>query len=288
MQDTTLVIMAAGLGSRFGKGIKQLEPIGPNDEIIMDYSIQHAIEAGFTKVVFVIRKDIEQDFEEKIGRRIKEKIKTEYVFQETEDIPEKFKKKYKNRTKPWGTGQAILCCKDVVNEPFLVINADDYYGKQSFELAYKELTSEEKKDNQIEMIGFILKNTLSENGGVTRGVCEVNKEGMLEKITETKNILKHSSKIMSEEKILDENLIVSMNMWCLYPSFFNTLEKMFDEFLKENIEDDNSNEYLLPIIIEELLKKKGISVKVLNSSEKWFGLTYSEDKEAAKNAVKNL
>ena len=168
MNKATLVVMAAGIGSRFGGGIKQLEPVGPKGEIIMDYSIYDAIQAGFDKVVFVIRKDLEEDFRRIIGDRIEKKIKVEYAFQEVDDIPAEYKEKFAGRTKPWGTGQAILCCKDVVKEPFLVINADDYYGKEAYVEAFRELTKEEEKSDkmQISMVGFVLKNTLSENGGV--------------------------------------------------------------------------------------------------------------------------
>lgn len=175
MAKATLVIMAAGIGSRFGGGIKQLEPVGPNGEIIMDYSIYDAMEAGFDKVVFVIRKDLEKDFKEVIGNRIEKVVEVAYAYQEISDIPEEFKGKYADRAKPWGTGQAILCCKDVVSEPFLVINADDYYGKEAYVEAYNHLIQEQERNDklQVSMVGFVLGNTLSENGGVTRGICKV-------------------------------------------------------------------------------------------------------------------
>ena len=189
MSRATLVIMAAGIGSRFGGGIKQLAPIGPNGEIIMDYSVYDAIEAGFDKVVFVIRKDLEKDFKEVIGNRIAQKVEVAYAYQEVSDIPAEYAEKFVGRTKPWGTGQAILCCKDVVSEPFLVINADDYYGKSAFKEAYSYLTSIPSADKiQVCMVGFVLKNTLSENGGVTRGICRVDENGMLQEIIETHNI----------------------------------------------------------------------------------------------------
>ena len=174
MTKATLVIMAAGIGSRFGCGIKQLETMGPNGEIIMDYSIYDAKEAGFEKVVFVIRKDLEEDFREVIGKRIEEKIEVEYVFQELDKIPEAYKDAFPDRKKPWGTGQAVLCCKEVVDGPFLVINADDYYGKEAFVQAYRYLMKEEKDSErlQIAMVGFVLGNTLSDHGSVTRGVCK--------------------------------------------------------------------------------------------------------------------
>ena len=180
MGRATLVIMAAGIGSRFGGGIKQLEPIGPNGEIIMDYSIYDALDAGFDKVVFVIRKDLEKDFKAIIGERIEKITEVDYAYQEVTDIPDRYKERFAGRTKPWGTGQAILCCREVVNTPFLVINADDYYGKEAFVKAYRYLTTPVEADKiQACMVSFVLKNTLSDNGGVTRGVCHVREDGYL-------------------------------------------------------------------------------------------------------------
>lgn len=295
MGKATLVVMAAGIGSRFGGGIKQLEPVGPNGEIIMDYSIKDAMAAGFDKVVFVIRKDLEKDFKEIIGNRIEKQVEVAYAFQELDDIPETFKETFKERTKPWGTGQAILCCKDVVKEPFLVINADDYYGKQAYKEAYNELTSEQIIQNgklQVSMVGFVLKNTLSENGGVTRGVCKVGQDQMLEKIVETHNIVKDGAKakVITEggEKYIDVDSPVSMNMWGLQPDFFDVLESGFYKFLKELDASDLKTEYLLPTIIGGLLKEDMIQVKVLESQDKWFGVTYKEDKESVVQAIKEL
>lgn len=224
MSRATLVIMAAGIGSRFGGGIKQLAPIGPNGEIIMDYSVYDAIEAGFDKVVFVIRKDLEKDFKEVIGNRIAQKVEVAYAYQEVSDIPAEYAEKFVGRTKPWGTGQAILCCKDVVSEPFLVINADDYYGKSAFKEAYSYLTSIPSADKiQVCMVGFVLKNTLSENGGVTRGICRVDENGMLQEIIETHNIEKDGDKAVVREGDIeteyDADSPVSMNMWGLTPEF---------------------------------------------------------------------
>ena len=295
MGKATLVIMAAGIGSRFGDGIKQLEPVGPNGEIIMDYSIKDAMAAGFDKVVFVIRKDLEKDFKEVIGNRIEKIIDVAYAYQELRDIPEEFRERFKERTKPWGTGQAILCCKDVVKEPFLVINADDYYGKEAYVKAYNELTSNQNNQNgklQVSMVGFVLKNTLSENGGVTRGVCKVGQDQMLEEIVETHNIVKDGDKarVLTEEgeKEMDVNSPVSMNMWGLQPNFFEILEDGFERFLEGLDETDLKTEYLLPTIIGDLLKKQKIQVKVLESKDKWFGVTYKEDKEAVVNTIKEL
>lgn len=295
MSRATLVVMAAGIGSRFGGGIKQLEPVGPNGEIIMDYSIKDAMAAGFDKVVFVIRKDLEKDFKEIIGNRIEKQVEVAYAFQELDDIPEAFKETFKERTKPWGTGQAILCCKDVVKEPFLVINADDYYGKQAYKEAYNELTSGQNIQNgklQVSMVGFVLKNTLSENGGVTRGVCKVGQDQMLEKIVETHNIVKDGdkAKVITEggEKYIDVDSPVSMNMWGLQPDFFEVLETGFTEFLKKLNSSDLKTEYLLPTIIGGLLEEDKVEVKVLKSQDKWFGVTYKEDKESVVQAIKGL
>ena len=294
MNKATLVIMAAGIDSRFGGGIKQLEPVGPNGEIIMDYSIADAMDAGFDKVVFVIRKDLEKDFKEVIGNRIEEKVQVEYAFQELDDIPEQYREVFRERKKPWGTGQAILCCRDVVHEPFLVINADDYYGKEAYREAYKELTSDKEDSDvmNISMVGFILKNTLSENGGVTRGVCKVDEKRMLREIVETHNIIKTDKgaavKLDKKEEEIDIESPVSMNMWGLQPGFFEILEKGFSEFLSQLNEEDLKSEYLLPTIIGALLKQGKVQVKVLESKDKWFGVTYKEDKEGVVAAIRDL
>lgn len=294
MSRATLVIMAAGIGSRFGGGIKQLAPVGPNGEIIMDYSIYDAVEAGFDKVAFVIRRDLEKDFREVIGNRIEKYVDVAYAYQEVDDIPEKYSKKFAGRTKPWGTGQAILCCKDVVDSPFLVINADDYYGKEAYREAYRYLTESKNADNiEICMVGFVLKNTLSENGGVTRGLCEVDENGMLTRIVETQNIEKDGGSnavIRSEEgdRVIDAQSPVSMNMWGLRPGFFDILESRFDTFLDETQEGDLKAEYLLPTLIGQLLEEGRLSVRVLKSRDQWFGVTYKEDREAVVNSVSRL
>lgn len=293
MSRATLVIMAAGLGSRFGTGIKQLEPVGPGGEIIMDYSIYDALEAGFDKVVFVIRRDLEKDFREVIGRRIEKITEVAYAYQEVGDIPSEFREKFPDRTKPWGTGQAVLCCRNVVDSPFLVINADDYYGKEAYREAYSYLTSMSKTGRiQICMVGFVLKNTLSENGGVTRGICRVDDSGMLTQIVETHNIEKsgENAVVREGEKVtyLDIDSPVSMNMWGLPADFFDTLENGFREFLKDTPRDDLKAEYLLPTLIGQLLHEQKISVKVLKSREQWFGVTYKEDKDAVVSALKRL
>ncbi len=289
MKDVTLVVMAAGIGSRFGGGIKQLEPMGPNGEIIMDYSIHDAMKAGFNKVVFVIRKDLEKDFDEIIGQRMKKKIHVEYAFQELNDIPEQYLEIFKDRTKPWGTGQAILACKDLIHEPFLVINADDYYGQECYKHAYEYLTSNHN-DSLLPlcMVGFILKNTLSDNGGVTRGICQVNEDGYLDDIVETHNIEKRDHKAFTGDKELNLESVVSMNMWGLYPEIFDILESGFNQFLSSLDATDLKSEYLLPTIIGDLLQENKVHVKVLKSHDEWFGVTYKEDKDYVKENIQKL
>lgn len=293
MSKVTLVVMAAGIGSRFGGGIKQLEAVGPNGEIIMDYSIHDALEAGFNKVVFVIRKDLDKDFKEIIGRRMEKLVEVEYAYQELNDIPERFQKKTEERKKPWGTGQAILCCKDVVDEPFLVINADDYYGKEAYREAYAYLTGR-KDDNAYEacMVGFVLKNTLSDNGGVTRGVCKVDEHRMLSEIVETSNIVKtaEGAAVQTEDGAvpIDVESEVSMNMWGLSPKFFEVLDKGFDEFLEKLDPENLKGEYLLPTIIGDLLNEGKMRVEVRKSHDEWFGVTYKEDKPDVVAAIQKL
>mgnify|MGYP000169898278 CR=1 FL=1 len=290
---TTLIIMAAGIGSRFGTGIKQLAKMSPNGEIIMDYSIYDAKEAGFDKVVFIIRKDIEEEFRSVIGNRIGDQIEVEYVYQDLADIPAGFEVP-EGRTKPWGTGQAVLCCKDVVKEPFVIINADDYYGKEAYAEAFRYLTAEKEQSEKQKlcMVGFVLKNTLSENGGVTRGICKVDEQGMLTDIVETHQIemVPEGATVRTEEGMqpIDIDSPVSMNMWGLTPEFFHILEEGFEEFLSQIPESDLKAEYLLPTIIGELLKEQKVEVKVLKSHDKWFGVTYKEDKEAVVEAIRSL
>lgn len=293
MKKTALVILAAGIGSRFGGGIKQLAPVGPNGEIIMDYSIHDAIEAGFDKVVFIIRKDIEDDFRRIIGDRIEKLIPVEYAFQDINDLPEGFSVP-EGRTKPWGTGQAVLAARDVIHEPFVVINADDYYGKNGFVAMHEALTGEEKESDreQIYLAGFVLKNTLSDNGGVTRGICSQNEEGCLTGIQETKNIIRTESgaAAMTDDGLvdIDPESLVSMNMWGLMPSFVDTLRSGFPEFLRNVKEGDIKAEYLLPIIIDGMLKEEKAEVHVLRTEDKWFGVTYQEDKDVVREAFAEL
>ena len=295
MKKTALVIMAAGIGSRFGKGIKQLEPVGPNGEIIMDYSIHDALEAGFDKVVFIIRKDLEEDFRRIIGNRIEKLTQVQYAFQALEDLPEGFVKP-KGRTKPWGTGQAVLCCKDLLEEPFVVINADDYYGKEPYVRLHEYLVQETgEREDQIPvcMAGFTLGNTLSDNGGVTRGICQMDGSGRLTGIRETKNIVKTLDGAAVEGPggltPVDVNSKVSMNMWGLTPAFLQELETGFVRFLKNlTPEEEQKAEYLLPTIIDGLIQEGRARVKVIDIDARWFGVTYQEDKEAVVQAIRKL
>ena len=295
MKNTALVIMAAGIGSRFGGGIKQLEPVGPNGEIIMDYSIHDAMEAGFNKVIFIIRRDLEKDFKEIIGHRIEKLLPVEYAYQELEDLPAGYEVT-PGRTKPWGTGQAVLSVKGMVDGPFLVINADDYYGREGFRRIHDFMA--EHMDSQSEiydicMGGFVLSNTLSDNGTVTRGVCQVDEEGYLTNVTETYNIqMKEDGLHATDESgapvTISPSQSVSMNMWGLPASFVQELEKGFPVFLDNLKEGDIKSEYLLPKIIDNLVQNKKARVTVLDTPDKWFGVTYREDKQAVADAIRGL
>ncbi|MFQ9653286.1 MAG: sugar phosphate nucleotidyltransferase [Enterocloster sp.] len=295
MKNTALVIMAAGIGSRFGGGIKQLEPVGPNGEIIMDYSIHDAMEAGFDKVIFIIRRDLEKDFKEIIGHRIEKLLPVEYAYQELEDLPAGYEVT-PGRTKPWGTGQAVLSVKGMVDGPFLVINADDYYGQEGFRRIHDYMA--EHMDSQSEiydicMGGFVLSNTLSDNGTVTRGVCQVDENGYLTNVTETYNIqMKEDGLHATDESgapvTISPSQPVSMNMWGLPASFVHELEKGFPVFLDNLKEGDIKSEYLLPKIIDNLVQNKKARVTVLDTPDKWFGVTYREDKQAVADAIRGL
>ena len=285
--DTTLLIMAAGIGSRFGGGIKQLEPVDEQGHIIMDYSIHDAIEAGFNKVIFIIRKDIEEEFREVIGSRIsaicaEHNVTVDYAFQDINDIPGELPA---GRTKPWGTGQAVLSAKDLLTTPFIVINADDYYGKEGFKAVHTYLVEGGKSC----MAGFVLKNTLSDNGGVTRGICKMDADHNLTEVVETKNIVKTADGAEADGVKLDTESLVSMNMWGLTPDFLQTLEKGFAEFFKEEVPANPLKaEYLIPIYIGELLKKDQMSVKVLRTNDTWSGMTYHEDVAAVKESFRQM
>lgn len=293
MKDTSLVIMAAGIGSRFGKGIKQLAKVGPREQIIMDYSIKDALDAGFNKIIFIIRKDIEEEFHKAIGSRIGKYAKVEYAFQELSDLPEGFSVP-EGRTKPWGTGQAVLAARNLIHEPFAVINADDYYGKEAYRKVHDFLMQEQTGDKPLHicMAGFRLANTLSENGGVTRGICQLD-NGCLVGVDETRNIYKTAdgAEVRFEDgtiRRLDPANLVSMNMWGLTPDFMNILEEGFVSFLKNAGEKIVSAEYLVPILVDQKIKSGEIKVDVLDSQDQWFGVTYQEDKDAVIQSFKKL
>lgn len=284
---TTLLIMAAGIGSRFGGGIKQLEPVDSNGHIIMDYSIHDAMEAGFNHVVFIIRKDIENEFKEVIGDRMETICKNygvtvDYAFQDVHDIPGELPQ---GRIKPWGTGQAVLAAKTVLKTPFVVINADDYYGKEGFKAVHEYLVN----GGQSCMAGFVLKNTLSDNGGVTRGICKMDGENNLTEVVETKNIVKTVSGAEANGIRIDIDSLVSMNMWGLTPDFLETLEMGFQEFFEKEVpENPLKCEYLIPSFIGELLEQGKIAVKVLRTNDTWYGMTYKEDVVAVKESFKEM
>ncbi|MBQ3160697.1 MAG: nucleotidyltransferase [Oscillospiraceae bacterium] len=276
---TSLIIMAAGLGSRFAGGIKQLFPVGPCGEIIMDYSIHDAIASGFDKIIIVLRKDIESDFREVIGKRIEQVcsrkgVELKYVFQEQNNVPGEVPE---GRKKPWGTGQAVLAAKSEINEPFAVINADDFYGRATFEKLHNYLCTEVSAGKYC-MAGFELGNTLSENGGVTRGICNIDEENNLLSISETTNVTLVGSEIRAGETIVNSNSVVSMNIWGFAEDFIERLEEGFAEFFRKDVpKNPIKAEFLIPVFIAKLLSEKKISIKVLPTDEKWFGTTYKED-----------
>ncbi|MBZ9685297.1 nucleotidyltransferase [Clostridium estertheticum] len=293
MVKPTLVVMAAGMGSRYG-GLKQIDPVGPSGEIIIDYSIHDALKVGFGKVVFIIKEEMLEDFKDIIGRRVEELVEIAYVFQKVEDVPVGFIAPAE-RTKPWGTAHAVMCCKDVVNTPFLVINSDDFYGASTFKLIYDYLI--DIKDSQAfyeySMVGFKLENTLTDNGHVARGVCSVDECGYLNGIKERTRIKKYKDGAKYTEDgenwvKLPEGSTVSMNTWGFTPSIFDELEKKFPEFLEKNKNNLPKAEYFLPMVIDDLIAENKAKVKVLTSSEQWYGVTYKEDKPTIKAAIMQL
>lgn len=279
-KDITLVVMAAGMGSRFG-GLKQIEPIGPKGEAILDFSVYDAVKAGFTKVVFVIKHAIEKDFKEFVGNRIEKKVKVEYVFQEIDKLPEGYNCP-EGREKPWGTAHAILCCKDVVKEPFAVVNADDFYGRSAFVKMADFLKSD---SDDYAMVGFRLVNTLTENGYVSRGVCDI-ENGELKSVTERTKIMdcKYTEDDGATWTALPEDTVVSMNLWGFRPDVFRFIETGFKKFLDEKI-DVPKSEYYLPAVVSERIENGEKSVKVLIAEDKWYGVTYKEDKQVVVDAI---
>ena len=288
----TLVIMAAGMGSRFG-GLKQIEPIDEYGNFIIDYSIYDAIKEGFTKVVFIIKKENYDIFRDTVGARVEKYIDVEYAFQELDKLPNGYSVP-EGRVKPWGTGHAILCCKDMVHENFAIINSDDFYGRDAFRVIANFL-KENKKDSEYAeyaMAGYLVKNTLTENGSVKRGICQV-KDGYLTKLIESKIERTDRGLVASpleggEDFIVDDNDTVSMNMFGFTPQIFNYLEERFPSFLDEHIEQIDSCEYLIPTIVFEEINAKKARVEVLNTSAVWQGITYREDKEKVVSEIKKL
>ena len=288
----TLVIMAAGMGSRFG-GLKQIEPIDEYGNFIIDYSIYDAIKEGFTKVVFIIKKENYDIFRDTVGARVEKYINVEYAFQELDKLPNGYSVP-EGRVKPWGTGHAILCCKDMVHENFAIINSDDFYGRDAFRVIANFL-KENKKDSEYAeyaMAGYLVKNTLTTNGSVKRGICQV-KDGYLTKLIESKIERTDRGLVASpleggEDFIVDDNDTVSMNMFGFTPQIFNYLEERFPSFLDEHIEQIDSCEYLIPTIVFEEINAKKARVEVLNTSAVWQGITYREDKEKVVSEIKKL
>ena len=284
----TLLILAAGLGSRYG-GIKQMDKIGPSGESIIDYSIYDAIRAGFGKVVFVLNKKIEKDFKEVYEPRLKGKIETAYVLQQINDIPHGVPVNTA-REKPWGTGHAVLVAKKIINEPFAVINADDFYGKQAFKLLDNFFSSESKKTNEYAMVGYKLGNTLSENGSVSRGICQTN-DGLLTDVVERTSIKSENGKVVyidKDKKVdIDGNSVVSMNFWGFTPLFFDQLEHDFINFMDENAHELKA-EFFIPSVVNDLIENKEASIKMLTSNDQWFGVTYQEDKDVSISKINKL
>ena len=287
----TLLVLAAGMGSRYG-GLKQLDQVGPNGETIIDYSIFDAIRAGFGKVVFVIRRDIEKAFKEAVGSRYTDKVQVEYAFQQLDALPEGFSLP-EGRKKPWGTGQAVMVAKELINEPFAVINGDDFYGRKGFELLADYLcqaTDSEQADYC--MCGFVLRNTLSDNGTVSRGICELDADGNLREVVEHTKIERHGNggrSFLPDGTIVDfsGDEIVSMNMWGFTPSLFENMEEMFIEFLQKHGNEEKS-EFFIPLVADTLIKSGKATVKVMKSTDNWFGITYKEDKPQVIENIKQL
>lgn len=286
----TLLILAAGLGSRYGS-LKQIDKIGPSGERIIDYSVYDAIRAGFGKIVYVIRKSFEEEFKEVIIDALPTEIETDYVFQELDSVEKDFETNPK-REKPWGTGHALLSASPAIDESFAVINADDFYGADSFRLAYKFLTSDINDPNEHALIGYNLINTMSDYGSVSRGVCEVDNDNFMTSIIERTEIIKKEGKILFKDesdnwKELNGSEIVSMNMFAFKNSVFNKYKKSFHIFLKK-YGNELKSEFYLPFVVDEILRRKEGKVKVLNTKEQWFGLTYKEDKAIVTERIKEL
>ena len=290
-KDVTLVILAAGMGSRFG-GLKQIEPMGPSDEFIIDYSVYDAIKAGFNKIVFIIKRENYELFKETIGKRVEPHIKVEYAFQELNNLPKGWDIP-SGRMKPLGTAHAVLCAKDCVNEPFAMINSDDFYGRDAFIKAYEYLSNTDNDSSKYGMIGYMVANTLTENGSVKRGVCEVDSNNYLKSITESK-IEKIGNEIVaspldgSDSFTVNSDDTVSMNFLLFTPSIFGYIEDGFSKFFIDNKEDLLTSEYLIPDVVSNLIKNGKASMKVIRTTASWHGVTYREDTPDVKNSIKKL
>ncbi|NOR29330.1 MAG: nucleotide-diphospho-sugar transferase [Lutibacter sp.] len=289
MNKPTLVVLAAGIGSRYG-GLKQLDTFTKQGDTILDFSIFDAVQAGFGKVVFIIRKSIEDDFKAFFNQKLEGKIEVEYVFQELENIPDRFKDN--NREKPWGTGHALLMAKDVVKENFAVINADDFYGKEAFEVMANSLNEIDKNSTDFNMIGYVLKNTISEFGSVSRGECRVNEKGFLAGLTERTHIEKVEGvlKFKNEKEQLipiSEETIVSMNFFGFTPKYFEVSASLFEEFLEENYKEPKA-EFFIPLAINHVIVNNIATMEVLKSNARWFGVTYKQDKEYVTSEIQKL
>jgi UTP-glucose-1-phosphate uridylyltransferase len=285
--NLTLVVLAAGIGSRYG-GLKQIDPVGPSGEFIIDYSIHDAVLAGFNRIVFIIRRDIEHDFKATIGARVEKRVQTDYVFQELNILPHGYKVP-PDRKKPWGTGHAVLVCEDVVKEPFCVINADDFYGRESYQVLAHFLKNTAGDERKYAMVGFILRNTLSDHGSVARGVCRADGKGNLESVLECTKIEKTASGASCNTPgvQLSGNEWVSMNMWGFKPSIFSYLRQEFSSFLKIAI-GNSKTEFFIPDVVNKLMKEGNITVKILETQSMWFGITYPQDKKTVVANIENL
>jgi hypothetical protein len=291
--DPLLVVMAAGIGSRYS-GLKQIEPIGPGGETILEYSIYDAIRAGFKKVVFIINRDIEKAFRSRIEQTVGRHCHHVYVYQELNNLPAGFDVP-RGRQKPWGTAHAVMCCKDVVAGPFAVINADDFYGRSSFQALYAYLNGAHGGNGRYDfcMVGYVLKNTLTEHGHVSRGVCEIDGQGNLVNIHERVHIERFGQSVMYTEDgatwiEIAADCVVSMNMWGFTPALFTELQRQFSNFLSDNRAGLLRAEFFLPEVVNQLLDEKKATVKVLPTQERWFGVTYKQDRVKVKKAVLNL
>lgn len=286
----TLVIMAAGMGSRYG-GLKQIDTVGPNGEFIIDYSIYDAIKAGFNKVVFIIKRENEQIFKETIGARVEDHIEVEYAFQDLNDLPEGFKVP-DGRIKPWGTTHAILSCKNIVKENFAIVNADDFYGFDAYKSMSEFLKNLDENSYNIGLVGYKVKNTLTENGAVKRGICEI-KDNYLTKLIESNvenvsGVIKASPLDGSEPFEISEDTLVSMNMLGFTPKIFDLLERDFKEYLEENKENLDKCERVIPDTVFKYIKQDKVKVEVLNTTAKWYGVTYKEDRPMIVSSIKKL